>query len=176
MIKQVLGCCFMAVTMLLSPLLLAAEVSSVTACKPDGEIWLCATWKDGRTGVYRSKNYISSVEFKGAVEADSMANANPASTVKMADKATQKPNYTLQLLACNAGSCREGLKQLQQIPNSRMVELKQNNALWQVLLVGEYGSIKTAQQAAAELMETYKLRDKPWVRTLDSVSRRQVSN
>lgn len=176
MSKQVLGCFCLAVTMLLSPLLFAAEVSSVTACKPDGEVWLCATWKDGRTGVYRSKNYISSVEFKGAVEEDSMANANPASTVKMADKATQKSSYTLQLLACNAASCSDALKQLQQIPDSRVVELKQNNALWQVLLVGEYGSIKTAQQAAAELMGTYKLRDKPWVRTLDSVSRRRVGN
>ncbi|MEH6650737.1 MAG: hypothetical protein V7707_11990 [Motiliproteus sp.] len=176
MIKQLLGCCLLVVTMLLSPLMLAAEVSSVTACKPDGEVWLCATWKDGRTGVYRSKSYISSVEFKGAVEADSIANASPESTVKMTDQATHAANYTLQLLACNADTCRDTLQQLQQIPDSRVVELKQNNSLWQVLLVGHYGSIKTAQQAAAELMETYKLRDKPWVRTLDSVSRRQVSN
>ncbi len=161
-------------SLLLSPALQAVEVASVTACKPDGEVWLCATWKDGRTGVYRSKNYISAVEFKGAVASDPMADASPESTVKMADKAVSKSIYTLQLLACNAAPCREGLVQLQQIPDSRVVEIKQNNSLWQVLLVGHYPSIKTAQQAAAQLMSGYKLRDKPWVRTLDSIRRHQV--
>lgn len=161
-------------SMLLTPLLQAAEVASVTACKPDGEVWLCATWKDGRTAVYRSKTYISSVEFKSAVTTDAIANASPDSTVKMMDKTIHQASYTLQLLACNSEPCREGLKQLNQIPDSRIVEIKQNNALWQVLLVGNYRSIKTAQQAAAQLMTSYKLRDKPWVRSLASIERRLV--
>ncbi len=162
------------VTLLSAPLLQATEVASITACKPDAEVWVCATWKDNQTAVYRSEHYISGVEFSGAVELGSVSQS--ALPVVAVDSKPRSANggYTLQLLACNGSSCLQRLQQLKQIPDSREVEIKQNNALWQLLLVGQYRSIKTAQQAAARLMTQYRLRDKPWVRTLDSVTRRQL--
>ncbi|MFT5720378.1 MAG: hypothetical protein ACI9W6_000668 [Motiliproteus sp.] len=160
----------------------ATEVTSITACKPEGEIWVCASWKDNRVAVYRSQHYLSGIEFNGEFESAATFTTkgvpkSPAS-VSAALSGTQGESsigrYTLQLLACHSAPCDRRLQLLKNIPESREVEIKNANALWRVLLVGRYGSIKAAQQAAAELMTEYKLRDKPWVRTLGSIARRRV--
>lgn len=156
----------------------ATEVASITACKPEGEAWICASWKDDKTAVYRSENYISRVEFKGDTDQPALFKVDhletDASSTSMPAQQRQDGRYTLQLLACNSRPCFKRLQQLKTIPNSREVELAYDNSLWRVLLVGRYGSIKSAQQSAAALMGEYKLRDKPWVRTLASVERRML--
>lgn len=156
----------------------ATEVASVTACKPEGETWICASWKDAKTAVFRSERYISRVEFKGATDLAALikvdhadSSATPASRP---DSQLENGRYTLQLLACNSAPCIDRMRQLKAIPNSREVELADENSLWRVLLVGSYGSKKSAQKAAAALMGEYKLRDKPWIRTLESVERREL--
>tara|TARA_R110001583_G_scaffold41606_3_gene132224 strand:+ start:4579 stop:5103 length:525 start_codon:yes stop_codon:yes gene_type:complete len=163
--------------LLLAPFVRATEVSSITACKPEGEIWICASWKDNRMAVYRSQHYLSGIEFAGEVESGSIKvpMRDAASGIKARSVNAASGDYTLQLLACNSAPCEKRLQQLMQIPSSYEVEIKNDNTLWKVLLVGQYRSIKSAQQAAAELIGQYKLRDKPWVRTLDSISRRRVS-
>ena len=158
-----------------TPAVSAADVSSLTACKADGEVWLCASWKNNQMTVYRSQRYISEVEFAGELEPGApLARIEGAKPGVNAEVGAAQGSYTLQLLACNSEPCRQQLEQLKQIPGSHEVEIKNDNTLWQVLLVGRYGSIKSAQQAAGKLMTQYQLRDKPWVRTIASISRRQV--
>lgn len=154
----------------------ATDVASITACKPEGEIWICASWKDNRVAVYRSQHYLSGIEFGGELESAAIAVPLSAATsgIKGDSLSAATGHYTLQLLACNSAPCDLRLQQLKMIPESREVEIKNDNSLWRVLLIGDYGSIKSAQQAAAELMSQYQLRDKPWVRTLDSIARRRV--
>ncbi|MFT6917350.1 MAG: septal ring-binding cell division protein DamX [Motiliproteus sp.] len=174
----------------------ATEVASISACKPEGEIWICATWKDNRVAVYRSQHYLSGIEFTGEVgsvtqsasKATTLSTTMSATTMSATKRMSKSAvasdiqgealagRYTLQLLACHSAPCNRRLQRLKSIPESREVEIKNANALWRVLLVGRYNSIKTAQQAAAELMSEYKLRDKPWVRTLDSIARRRVGS
>lgn len=168
---------FVLLSLLLSVAVQATEVASITACKPEGETWVCASWKDNKTAVYRSDNYISRIEFKGATDQPALIKVDHPET-KAAKGTTTKVSkdgrYTLQLLACNTAPCGQRLQQLKTIPNSREVELAYDNSLWRVLLVGPYQTIKSAQQAAAELMRDYKLRDKPWVRSVASVERRML--
>jgi len=154
----------------------ATDVASITACKPEGQVWICASWKDNRVAVYRSQHYLSGIEFSGEVGSTAIAvpMSDAASGVKGEAFSAASGQYTLQLLACNSAPCDKRLQQLKQIPGSHEVEIKNDNSLWKVLLVGHYESIKSAQQAAAGLMGQYQLRDKPWVRTLDSITRRQV--
>lgn len=162
--------------LLFAPVSWATDVASITACKPDGEIWICASWKDNRVAVFRSQHYLSGVEFSGEQESSAIAVplSDAASGVKSDALSAASGNYTLQLLACNSAPCDERLRQLKNINGSHEVEIKSDSKLWRVLLVGRYASIKSAQQAAAQLMSQYKLRDKPWVRTLDSITRRRV--
>lgn len=170
---------FLMIGLLSSPLLLATEVSSLTACKAEGEAWMCASWKDNRMSVFRSEHYISSVEFSGQTDADSDLKI-PASDASSGIQPLAEPpalaegNYTLQLLACNTEPCRQRMKKLQQIPSSRTVEIRNDDQLWQVLLVGNFTTIKAAQQQAGELITRYGLRDKPWVRSMESIRRRLV--
>jgi septal ring-binding cell division protein DamX len=164
-------------SLLLSAAVQATEVASITACKPEGETWICASWKDNKTAVYRSDNYISRVEFKGATDQPALVKVDHTqspSTKGAAVKVSKQGRYTLQLLACNSAPCGKRLEQLKSIPHSREVELTYDNSLWRVLLVGPYATIKSAQQAAAELMRDYQLRDKPWVRSVASVERRML--
>ncbi len=165
--------------LLVAPASWATDVTSITACKPDGEVWICASWKGNRVAVYRSQYYRSGVEFGGEFSGESAAIQVPlsgaVSEVKSDSVDAVAGNYTLQLLACNNTPCYQRLQQLNKIPGTREVEIKSDNKLWQVLLLGRYGSIKSAKQAAGELMSSHKLRDKPWVRTLDSIARRRVS-
>ncbi|MEH6469909.1 MAG: hypothetical protein V7752_01550 [Halopseudomonas sp.] len=162
--------------LLFAPSLWATEVSSITACKPEGEVWLCASWKDNRMAVYRSQHYVAGVEFSGEVDAGSVLApmTGARSGINNTSSVSGEGSYTLQLLACNSAPCLKRMEQLKKIPASQQVEIKNDNQLWQVLLVGRYGSIKTAQQAAGGLMTEYQLRDKPWVRTIDSITRRKV--
>ncbi|MEH6825000.1 MAG: hypothetical protein V7629_13925 [Motiliproteus sp.] len=169
--------------LLYAPASWATDVASITACKPDAEAWICASWKGNRVAVYRSSYYRSGVEFSGEFGGE-FSGESPAiqvplsgavSGVKSDSVGAAAGNYTLQLLACNNAPCNQRLQQLKKIPGTREVEIKSDNKLWQVLLIGRYGSIKSAMQAAGELMSSHKLRDKPWVRTLDSIARRRVS-
>ncbi len=183
----------------------AVEVASIVACKQDGETWLCAALENDSVQVFRSDYYISKVEFRGMAEpevapaavvpATVPATTVPATTVPgtiapglmtAPPKTNLKPGmaltdrlpaavYTLQLLACNAQVCRQQMQVLNQIPGSQVVEIKHQGKLWEVLIVGGYASKKTAQQAAAELIKRYRLRDKPWVRTVDSIRSRLVA-
>ncbi len=179
----------------------AVEVASIVACKQDGETWLCAALENDSVQVFRSDYYISKVEFRGMAEPEVApatvipATTVPATTVPAAaapglmtapPKTNLKPGmavtdtlpaavYTLQLLACNAQGCRQQMQVLNQIPGSQIVEIKHQGKLWEVLIVGGYASKKTAQQAAAELIKRYRLRDKPWVRTVDSIRSRLVA-
>ncbi|WP_114695951.1 hypothetical protein [Motiliproteus coralliicola] len=162
-----------------APLLSATEVASLTACKAEAEAWICASWKDNRMSVFRSEHYISALEFSGQTEADSsikLPAANAGSGIRSVAEppALAEGRYTLQLLACNAEPCRKRMSKLQQIPDSRVVEIRNDDQLWQVLLVGEFGTIKSAQRQGGELITRYGLRDKPWVRSMESIKRRQV--
>ncbi len=160
---------WLLIALLLAPGAWATEVASITACKPEGEVWICARWKNNQVMIYRSQHYLSGIEFSGELAA-------AASSGMQGEVFGVAPEeYTLQLLACNNAPCDERLQQLKVIPGSREVEIQNDNRLWRVLLVGRYGSIKSAQQAAAGLMSQYQLRDKPWVRTLDSIARRRVN-
>ena len=172
----------------IAPAAMASEVSSMTACKPDGAAWLCATWKDNRMSLFRSSRYLSNLELSGeveggvvkggavaAVQAAMPAAGSATPGVKAASPVSASGGeYTLQLLACNNERCSKRMQKFVKIPQSRIVEIKNDNQLWQVLLVGHYGSIKSAQQAAAALISQYQLKDKPWVRTLASIERRLV--
>ncbi len=169
----------------------AVEVASIVACKQDGETWLCAALENDSVQVFRSDYYISKVEFRGMAEPEvAPATTVPATAAPGLMTAPPKTNlkpgmavtdtlpaavYTLQLLACNAQGCRQQMQVLNQIPGSQIVEIKHQGKLWEVLIVGGYASKKTAQQAAAELIKRYQLRDKPWVRTVDSIRSRLVA-
>ena len=118
-----------------TPAVSAADVSSLTACKADGEVWLCASWKNNQMTVYRSQRYISEVEFAGELEPGApLARIEGAKPGVNAEVSAAQGSYTLQLLACNSEPCRQQLEQLKQIPGSHEVEIKNDNTLWQVLL------------------------------------------
>ncbi len=154
----------------------ALEVSSIVSCKQEGEGWLCAAWRNGAIEVFRSEHYITKVEFATEVGPPL---TDPAAMLPPADSApglAAPAIYTLQLLACNSGACRRQMDKIRSIPNAKVVEIKSQGKLWQVLIVGEYASQKSAQIAAAELMSRYQLRDKPWVRSLQSLHRREVAH
>ncbi|WP_421869906.1 hypothetical protein [Motiliproteus sp.] len=169
----------LAIGLLLTPVVSATEVASLTACKAEAEAWICASWKDNRMTVFRSEHYISALELSGQTESDSTLKSpatNAASGIRpLAEPpALAEGSYTLQLLACNAEPCRLRMSKLQQIPDSRVVEIRNDDQLWQVLLVGQFETIKAAQRQGGELITRYGLRDKPWVRSLESIRRRQV--
>ncbi|HEY5717922.1 MAG TPA: hypothetical protein VIS52_05455, partial [Motiliproteus sp.] len=147
----------------------AAEVSSIVSCKRDGELWLCGAWRQGQVEVFRSETYITQVEFDARADAQLQAALTKPHSGRMVEANASAPTYTLQLLACREPGCVES-SGLMAIPASRKLEVKRNGQLWQLLAVGEYPSMKAAQQAAAKLILEFKLRDKPWVRTLDSVN------
>ncbi|MCW8883809.1 MAG: hypothetical protein OQK12_00980 [Motiliproteus sp.] len=169
----------------------SVDVASIVACKADGETWLCAAYEDDSLQVFRSNHYISKVEFRGergqkgsstmgqshsrSYNSKSVTPALPKE--KMVSSVDRLPNakYTLQLLACNAPVCRKRMANLAQIPGSQTVEIKNQGKLWEVLIVGGYGTPKTAQQAAANLISKHRLKDKPWVRTTESLRSRLVN-
>ncbi len=165
----------------------AVDVAGIVACKTEGETWLCAAYENEKIQVFRSEHYISKVVFKGATEASEQAlsAARPGAAEKMAPGMEMPPGagaedslpagrYTLQLLACNAPLCRDRMKQLGSIPGGQIVEIRNQGKLWEVLLVGGYQTRKSAEQAAAGLIKRYRLRDKPWVRSVESIRSRLV--
>ncbi len=164
----------------------SVEVAAIVACKEDGETWLCAAYEDDKLQVFRSERYISKVEFSGEIGKPTSPAVNmlgrkskpiPAkmmSSVKAASKSLPGGKYTLQLLACNAPICRKRMAALEAIPDSQAVEIKHQGKLWEVLIVGGYASTKAAQQAAAMLIKRHGLKDKPWVRTVESIRSRMI--
>ncbi|WP_210397588.1 hypothetical protein [Motiliproteus sediminis] len=151
----------------------AAEVSTIVSCKRDGEFWLCAGWRQGQVEVFRSETYITQVEFDAETQATLQAAIDGHAAGRTAEPMAAAPSYTLQLFACRSQACIDA-SGLSQVPASRQVEIVRGGQHWYVLAVGEYPSVKRAQQAAAELMLTYKLREKPWIRTLDSLERQRL--
>lgn len=152
----------------------AAEVSTIVSCKRDGEFWLCAAWKQGQIEVFRSETYITQVEFDADTQVALQAALDGNSSGRTAEPLSSAPTYTLQLFACQSKACVDA-SGLGKIPGSRQVEIARGGQHWFVLAVGEYPSVKAAQQAAAELMVSYKLREKPWIRTLDSLERQRLA-
>jgi len=150
------------------------EVSTIVSCKRDGEFWLCGSWHRGQVEVFRSETYITQVEFEGESDARLQAAIASGSSGRMAEAKASAPTYTLQLLACRAVACVESTGLLA-IPGSHSVEIRRNGQHWYVLAVGEYASVKAAQQAAAQLMVDYQLKDKPWIRTLDSLNKQRLA-
>lgn len=154
----------------------AVEVSSIVSCRADGEVWLCAAWREGRVEVFRSEQYLSEVVFRDPPTASRPSpGVGQTPSLKAPDLGTAvEPRYTLQLYACSSMACMEELAGGPKIPGSRLVYIKGDDGLWQVLIAGEFNSRKAAQTAAGELMARYGLHDRPWVRSLESIRRRQV--
>lgn len=163
---------------------LAVEVSSIVSCKPEGERWLCAAYQNDQIHVYRSDFYQTKVEFKGEVATESgptkpaTAPLTEAPVMSMTETNDGLPEgrYTVQLLACTAIGCEQRIKGLQGISGSQVVELKVNDKLMKILIVGGYPSYKDAQRAAADLMTRYQIADKPWIRTIESVQKNMLRN
>lgn len=170
---------------LFSGWLWAVEVSSIVSCKADGETWLCAAYENEQLQVFRSEYYQTKVEFKGefgqqsAVKPPATAPVNPAPVSAISSSAPKavlpQGVYTIQLLACKALRCQQRIEDgLKTIPDSQRVELRSDNGLMQVLIVGGYPTQKKAKQVAGDLITRYNLSEKPWIRTLDSVSRQML--
>ncbi len=181
----------------LSSSLWAIEVASIVSCKPEGDRWLCAAYQNDQIHVFRSDFYQTKVEFKGALVTDkampspatapvmdapinsagSSVNSTSASvSASIAGDGLPEGRYTVQLLACNAIQCKERIQRLQGIAGSQVVELKVQDRLMNVLIVGGYPNYKTAQKAAADLMTRYQIADKPWIRTIDSLRKNLIRN
>ncbi|WP_207061425.1 SPOR domain-containing protein [Motiliproteus sp. SC1-56] len=172
MFKRVLG--FWILLGTVTPAM-AVEVASLVSCRADGEVWLCAAWREGRMEVFRSERYLSEVKF---IDAPAPTPSSPGldAVPSLAGEQLGEgvPRYTLQLYACQSMACLEKASDQLKIPGSRTLYIKDKGKLWQLLVAGEFSSTATAKAAAAELMSRYQLSEKPWVRSIESIRRRQV--
>jgi hypothetical protein len=157
----------------------ALDEASMVSCRAEGQRWLCTERRDGKLEHYYSETYSSRLDYRdqsppprvGGDRLSQLLYGEPEPEFK---KSLGKKVYTLQLMACSHMACRQGISRLARIPASRTVDIKNRGKLWQVLLVGEFVTRKAALKAAGELILKYHLREKPWVRTLESIQRREV--
>ncbi|MEH6812680.1 MAG: SPOR domain-containing protein [Motiliproteus sp.] len=166
----------------------SVDVIGIVACKQDGETWLCGAYENDKLKTFRSERYISKVEFSGAIakpldsalimpkKSSAPVPASMMTSEHSSSDALPREKYTLQLLACNTPACRKRLAAMNSISGSQVVEIKNQGKLWDVLIVGGYPSTKAAQQAAADLIKRHGLKAKPWVRTVESIRSRLITN
>lgn len=170
--------------------LVDSDILTLIACKPEGQRWLCGAYQNRQLQTFYSDHNITKVEFRGDLSADNAYEELPPSTSrstasapsktvepgkKMADAAAGgEPRFTLQLLACKSDVCRRRMDDLKRVPGSYVVAIKQEGALWDVLIHGGFATSKAAKRRAGELMLEYQLSEKPWVRSMQSIAARRV--